>query len=361
MRVLFTAVGGSDPIKRQLDGPMLHSVRVYKPDIVYMYLTKRMCEYENIDSRYSWAVEKLADRLGIDIKLIKIERENMTEVHLFDTFYKDFEDILGEILKENEDAELFVNASSGTPAIKSALVTIAAMSIRPINVIQVSSGELAPLHDRDDDNKYDKDLQWEFNIDNNDDFKDRTIIIKNNNFLVKIEKNNIEKYISTYDYPAAFDVARKIRESISQEAFCLISAAYCRLLLNGKETDRNLKDTNIDIIPQKTSGKRELVEYILWLDITQKKGDYLSFIRGITPIAYELMMWATEKILDNSIENYFEKRGNNKYLILREKLETTEMGTKILNSLDIAYNGNFKDNFCGTDQLEIIINSFFRK
>ena len=33
MRILFSPVGGSDPIKRMLDGPMLHCCRVYKPDI----------------------------------------------------------------------------------------------------------------------------------------------------------------------------------------------------------------------------------------------------------------------------------------------------------------------------------------
>ena len=55
MRILFSPVGGSDPIKRMLDGPMLHCCRVYKPDIVCLYFTQSMLEYENRDQRYTWA------------------------------------------------------------------------------------------------------------------------------------------------------------------------------------------------------------------------------------------------------------------------------------------------------------------
>ena len=53
MRILFSPVGGSDPIKRMLDGPMLHCCRVYKPDIVCLYFTQSMLEYENRDQRYT--------------------------------------------------------------------------------------------------------------------------------------------------------------------------------------------------------------------------------------------------------------------------------------------------------------------
>ena len=64
MRILFSPVGGSDPIKRMLDGPMLHCCRVYKPDIVCLYFTQSMLEYENRDQRYTWALEKLGEKLN---------------------------------------------------------------------------------------------------------------------------------------------------------------------------------------------------------------------------------------------------------------------------------------------------------
>lgn len=359
MRILFTAIGGSDPIKQQVDGPMLHCVRNYKPDIVYMYLSQKMLEYENHDNRYSWVIQKMAEKLGKEIKVVKIERENLTEVHLFDSFYEEFEGILNNIINEYPNAEVYLNASSGTPAMKSSFVIIAAMSHKPIKVIQVSSGEKKPIHNRDNDETYDKELQWEFNLDNGSEYKDRSSIVTNDNFLLKVEKNNIEKYILKYDYASALDIAKKIKDSLSKETFNLINAGYYRFMLNGKETDRYLKQTEFDFIPQKTSGNRKLVEYILWLDVLCKKGDYLSFIRGITPISYELMICAVKEILKVELSSIFEKRGDSEYIITREKLEKSDLGLNILNALDnSSRDGVFKDTFCGTNQLNIIINAF---
>ena len=77
MKVLFTPVGGSDPIKRMLDGPMLHCCRMYKPDVVYIYFTKKMLEYERRDERYTWALEQLGKKLGHSFKIVRISHTNI--------------------------------------------------------------------------------------------------------------------------------------------------------------------------------------------------------------------------------------------------------------------------------------------
>ena len=82
MRILFSPVGGSDPIKRMLDGPMLHCCRVYKPDIVYLYFTQSMLEYENKDQRYTWHW-KNCEKLNHKFEIIKIEREDLVDVRGF--------------------------------------------------------------------------------------------------------------------------------------------------------------------------------------------------------------------------------------------------------------------------------------
>ena len=99
MRILFSPVGGSDPIKRMLDGPMLHCCRVYKPDIVCLYFTQSMLEYENRDQRYTWALEKLGEKLNHKFEIIKIEREDLVDVHKFYIFYNDFGKIFEEIAR----------------------------------------------------------------------------------------------------------------------------------------------------------------------------------------------------------------------------------------------------------------------
>ena len=41
-RILFSPVGGTDPIKYCSDGSMLHICRHYQPDEVVLYLSKEM-------------------------------------------------------------------------------------------------------------------------------------------------------------------------------------------------------------------------------------------------------------------------------------------------------------------------------
>lgn len=43
-RILFSPVGGTDPIKYCSDGSMLHICRHYQPDEVVLYLSKEMTE-----------------------------------------------------------------------------------------------------------------------------------------------------------------------------------------------------------------------------------------------------------------------------------------------------------------------------
>ncbi len=49
---LFSPIGNTDPIKYFYDGSMLHICRYYKPDVVYLYLSKEMMEYHKEDNRY---------------------------------------------------------------------------------------------------------------------------------------------------------------------------------------------------------------------------------------------------------------------------------------------------------------------
>lgn len=56
-KVLFSPVGSTDPISNQRDGALLHIARVYKPDIIYLYLSKEMCELSDKDNRYIYCLE----------------------------------------------------------------------------------------------------------------------------------------------------------------------------------------------------------------------------------------------------------------------------------------------------------------
>ena len=43
-KILFSPIGGSDPIRNFRDGSMLHICRYYKPDKVILYMSREMLE-----------------------------------------------------------------------------------------------------------------------------------------------------------------------------------------------------------------------------------------------------------------------------------------------------------------------------
>lgn len=362
MRILFSPVGGSNPIKRMLDGPMLHCCRVYKPDIVYLYFTQNMLEYENKDQRYTWVLEKLGEKLNHKFEIIKIEREDLVDVHKFYIFYNDFGKIFEEIEEKYPDAEFYVNTSSGTPAMKSAIVDLAALSEKRIKALQVSSGEAGPMHDRDKDETYDKEEQWECDMDNGDSFRNRTLLVDNEQFLANIKRQNVIKLISSYDYPAAKLLANEIKDYLTEDAMKLLTAAEGRWRLDYNCVANVLKDTEYDIIPVKKKEEREITEYLLWLGIILGKRDYLSFIRGITPAAMILLEKAVETLtVVGDIRKYCEKeRGKDTYWLTRDKLGQSELGKEILEALDIEFkwSNGFKDCIYSTAQLAPIIKAF---
>ena len=60
----------------------------------------------------------------------------MEEVQVFDTFMKEYREILNDIRDKNPESEIILNVSSGTPAMKSALQILAAMGEIHMQAIQ---------------------------------------------------------------------------------------------------------------------------------------------------------------------------------------------------------------------------------
>lgn len=133
-KILFSAVGSTDPISGQHDGALLHIIRFYRPDTVYLYMSKEICQLEDKDRRYTYCLEKLKEFENISFEIKYIKRPNLVDVHIFDFFLDEFRSILTEIYTDEED-EILLNVSSGTPAMKSALQILSAFFEKPMRPI----------------------------------------------------------------------------------------------------------------------------------------------------------------------------------------------------------------------------------
>lgn len=80
MRVLFTPVGDTDPVRGYHDGGMLHILRHYAPvDRVFVFLTKEMEDKETESGCYTKGIQKVAPQCKIEFI-----RSGITEPHIYE-------------------------------------------------------------------------------------------------------------------------------------------------------------------------------------------------------------------------------------------------------------------------------------
>lgn len=342
-KILFTPVGGTDPISSTncYDGAILHICRHYKPDKVIMYMSKEMLENQEKDDRYRYCLDKLCELQKRTMSYEIIEKNELTKVHEFDFYYEDFQKCIRDIYQTmDESDELFLNVSSGTPAMKSGLLVLQTMGEYPAKLIQVSTPEkrINEHHHKD----YDVVTLWELDEDNQPDAHNRCSEITCPS-LQKLKKEEvIKKHIMSYDYRAALTVVNTMKAEDTQNYKNYLELAEKRLLLDISEVDKIAKKINFDCIPVKSSSERMLFEYALCMMIKLKKGEYVDFIRAITPILvdlFELVLKVQCKIDVNDYCNNIKKKdGSNQRRWSGDKL----MNTEVESVLNTAFSGSFK-------------------
>lgn len=358
--ILFSPIGLTDPISNYHDGAMLHICRKYKPKKVYLYLSDEVLSLSDRDDRYRATIKLLGEHIDHVFEAEEIRRVGLKDVQKFDYFYSDFEQILNRIESENPDSQILLNVSSGTPAMKSTLQIITALSEGRYTAIQVSTPEYkSNPSKRDDPYEYDIIAAWECNQDNSPKYIDRTSISEHINLLARVKKEIICKHIDVYDYNAALSIAEGISEHLSDNAMKLLRAANYRIRLNHRGIQKELEATNFDILPVKQGDERYIFEYLLWMKIKQQRCELVDFIRGITPVVMDLF----EKILENeckiNIHEYCKKESkidDEVYKLTTAKLSRNKAGKEILGILN-SYFKPYNDKILTSAQLAIILDA----
>ena len=333
-RILFSPIGGSDPIRNFRDGSMLHICRNYLPNQVYLYLSYEMCEHHKRDDRYMYCIGKLEEQCGHHFDVKVIERESLKDVQDYELFYEDFRNCIAEIVDGmGEEDELLLNVSSGTPAMKNALVVLASLAEFPFKSIQVST----PLRRRNptDENidHYEVEEQWECNEDNEKKNENRCTELESANLMSLWKVNVIKKHLRAYDYAAAYHVAKEMQGQLPQDCILYLEQAWERMQLNANRVNDIAKQTGYQPMPVTRDKDRNLVEYILNLQVKEKRGTYDDFVRGITPAIFDLLERILKYHCEIDIDNYCikDKYGVRKWD--RQKLA----GSDVLKRLNDAF------------------------
>lgn len=367
MRILFSPIGLTDPISKNYDGAMLHISRRYSPEIIYMYLSEDMQEKQNKDQRYTKVIEYLDELLGTNTEIVRLDGSKIDSVYKFDLYYEEFEKYLKQIKNDYPDAEILLNTSSGTPAMKSALQVIAALGEGNYKAIQVP----APNKVNHEPPEIPVDVLWEENKDNEKGYKDRTEVSTHLQLITKFKKEIIKKHIDQYDYHAAFEVTKDIKHSISKEALKGIEAAKERLSLNYlayaelfKEAGADVEKFELDEYFKNETKDIKLYEYILSLDVKVKREEYADFVRSISPILRDIFKLYAERKLNIDVLKYCSRPNSEPKLSLKKIFKQIEKGDEnrkeaqiILDALNKEF-GKFSDSGLAASNLTVIIEVF---
>ncbi|MGP1441456.1 MAG: type III-A CRISPR-associated CARF protein Csm6 [Anaerovoracaceae bacterium] len=326
-KILFSPVGGTDPMPQSnyMDGSLLHICRVYSPDKVYMYMSKEIIENHRKDNRYLYCLKKLDELQGKTTEYVIIEREDLDQVQVFDYFFDEFKPMIQNIIDSMDDTDtLFINVSSGTPAMKSALFVIVTMIDLDCKVIQV----VTPIRGMNEHNHkdYDMELLWEMNEDNNKDFENRCQEVHCPSLSIIKNEEIIKKHILAYDYAAAFSVASTLPTNKTELYLPLIEAAQHRYLLDFNSISKMNVSEIDDFFPVKSSGIKKYFEYSLNLEIKCRRKEYADFIRAISPLIADIF----ELILKHQFEIVIDE-----YCIYDNKQKIRKWDKKKLNNSEI--------------------------
>ena len=357
MKVLFTCIGKSDPLTIFendviYDAAYMQIARYHRPDKIYFYMSKEICEFDEIDNRYEKSIMLLNQYLNAKIETYKIKRPELIDVQRFDEFYDDFENIINEIIIENgKDVEILCNVSSGTPAMKATLQILAALSKYKLIPIQVDDPTKGKWKKDVDLKNYDLDFYWELNSDN-DINEGRTYFSKNDKFNFKIQKELLVNLIKSYDYEAAYDLVSGYKYRIDKNVIDLIKFSLNRYNLDTKEI---LKSPNKSLLPYLDEEQAKIFEYGLWLKIKIEKGEILDFVRGITPFLYEICKYTLNNICKINILKYcHENKKNGVMYLTRQLMDTDRQGEELLNILDSEFS-KYKNRFLSEKQMLTIL------
>ena len=222
MKVLISAVGDTDPIRGNHDGPLLHISRVYRPEkILLIYSEGMLHKEERIKKAILSISESYAPEIIVESQVIKDE-----EVFRFDRMFEVLQEII--LRNTNDTDEFILNLSSATPQIISALFTINKINDFDIKAVQVSTPKKRSNRNNPDD---DKELSCLIaqNKDQIEEFEQRTIEENAEKFSHSLIKRNLRALIQTFDYQAAYDLL------LNPENSQVISKSKRKKLLNQLE------------------------------------------------------------------------------------------------------------------------------
>lgn len=143
MKLLFTCMGTSDPVRGYHDGPMLHIIRHYRPDVICVLLSSEAAALNDCGARLDTVLAHIRKNWGGYAPELRVVRTQIEDPSDMDAVGAPITEAVAKLVEEFPDGELLLNLSSGTPQMKIVLSFLAADVRLNARGIQVKNFECA--------------------------------------------------------------------------------------------------------------------------------------------------------------------------------------------------------------------------
>lgn len=291
MRILYTAVGDTDPIRGYRDGAILQILRHYKPDKVVLFMSQAMEDQEKENKLYSTAIQHVLPTCGYEFI-----NSHIVDVHMWDKLFV-MTEAFAKLRDEYPDAEFLVNLSSGTPQMKT-IMTFIATDFDNVRGIQVSSPEKSSnKKNHVEEKNTDPDILIEYNEDS-DATENRCSEPPLKIFKRYIASNQIKSLIDQYEYREALSVYNSYKTLFhSDVGYLLKHAMYREGFLYEKAEEMAKKVSSFPREKYKSDALRIINEFYRIIKLKANKKQVLDVIIKITPFLYQITLFYLQEVL----------------------------------------------------------------
>ena len=349
-KVLFSPIGTSDPIRDLHDGPMLHIVRHYRPQAVYLFLTTEMEEIHDADDRYRQSIWHVDPECRIEVI-----RSGIREPHLFDRFVGVFSPYLEQVQQAWPGCEILLNVTSGTPQMILGLCLEAVLSRYAVQAVQVTTPARSANTKNHPVVAVDSLAElFSYNLDEDADAPNRCIGTN----LSIMQKNNARQQllslIANYEYRSALFVVEQHGTVFPDEVRILLEHAASRSNLDTKAAKVWAEKYTgpVKLYPVQDLRAAKLTEFFMIMSMRQQQGEVADFIVKMTPFLYEL----TYTWLEDDFGFPFSKVIQNKddrVDLDAEKVKRYD--SRLWEQFNMKYNGKFGSRPLSFEHMLIIL------
>ena len=126
MKILFSCMGTSDPVRGYRDGPMLHIIRHYRPDRICVFLSDEAAALDRCGKRLETVAAHIKRRWNGYAPEMEVICTGIEDPSDMDAVAKPMTDAVMRLAEEYPEGKILLNLSSGTPQMKIILSFLAA-------------------------------------------------------------------------------------------------------------------------------------------------------------------------------------------------------------------------------------------